>query len=163
MFEVFAGLMALTPTASVPAQTIQATRSSPAAAVIQSRPPTDAPPADYVQGIAPEHDGWIYHTVGPFDPVSRGRVYIYRSGSALDPAERPDVRPGGNYAATIILCPDRTLHVRSRDLGVGYEVIGGGRCMTVTGDDIQLSNSGEDIWEVVRVRYRIVAVHPVTP
>jgi len=160
--EVIAGLMAVALLEPATVQTFQATRPAAAAAVIQSRQAADGPPAEYVEGIAPEHDGWVYQTVGPFDPISRGRVYIYRSGSQLDPAERPDVQADGNYAATITICPNRALHVISNSLPL-YEVVQGGRCITVTGDDILLRNAGEDLHEVIRVRYRIVSVHPVAP
>jgi hypothetical protein len=167
--EVIAGLLAVAHLEPAVVQTFQATRPAAAAAVIQSRQASDGPPADYVEGIAPEHDGWIYQTVGPFDPINRGRVYIYRSGdlpNSTDFIEQPSYTETPEYEATVTICPDRPLRVHSIGMGpatANFNVVQGGRCLTVTGDDIQLSSHDEDIWQVVRVRYRIVAIHPVVP
>ncbi len=98
--------------------------------------PTDGPPADYIQDMAPEYNGWIYQQVA----AAPGSTTLYR---------------GEGYPATIMVCPRVTnakLFLRE-----GPEVIvWNSRCATVTTDHLRVSS---DTTTPVRIRYRILAVH----
>lgn len=103
--------------------------------------PADGPPSDYINNIAPEYNGWIYHEVsGSSVPDRPSTSLLYR---------------GEGYPATIMVCPQ--LAPINLLLSGGEEVVAlNNRCITVTTDVLRVSNSAR---VSLRIRYRILAVH----
>ncbi len=102
----------------------------------------DGPPADYINNIAPEYNGWIYHEVSgsPAGPTQPSTSRLYR---------------GEGYPATIMVCP-QLAPIKLLLSGAEEVVALNNRCTTVTTDDLLVSNSARGS---LRIRYRILAVH----
>lgn len=107
--------------------------------------PGDGPPADYIQGMAPEYNGWVYQEI---------------DGSMTSRGERPltTLYQGVGYPATIMVCP----RVRAIYLtGVGprdLEVLPNS-CATVTTDTLRVYPASLIPNHPHQIRYRILAVH----
>jgi hypothetical protein len=102
----------------------------------------DGPPADYINGIAPEYNGWIYQDTN--------------RASSTDQPQPSTLYQGDGYPATIMVCPRSpvTLHLDRRDTNL--EPAGNNRCHTVTTDHLRISSYGR---LPVQFRWRILAVH----
>lgn len=107
-------------------------------------PSTGAPPEEYMRGMPIEHDGWIYHEI-----------------SAMGLSRQTPIYSGTGFAATFMICSSSALVVSTHEqsLGSGATLFAGG-CVTVTSDHINLSTPNPLPDTRVRLRYRIVAVHP---
>ncbi len=101
--------------------------------------PGDGPPADYIQGMAPEYNGWVYHDV----PPDGSSATLYQ---------------GEGYPATIMVCPARQ-HARLLLPEMEGINVQAGSCATVTTERLGIGGRGRSSGQI---RYRILAIHRAT-
>lgn len=105
----------------------------------------DGPPAGYIQGMAPEYDGWIYQDI----PGSPG-------GGNVRPVTT--LYLGVGYPATVMVCAKaRSVLMEARPRNI---VVAENRCATITTDDVRVSPASLlPDHPPIQIRYRILAIH----
>jgi hypothetical protein len=148
-------LLVVTAPALANAPSMRTLPQPPAMMAISAQQQSNQPPGlDDLITSAVEYNGWIYQT------VSGGTQQTFNGN---DERRETIIYSGFGFPATITICSYAApVIIRVRILGrlQGETSSRNGVCSTVTGDDIGLATTGGDSNFRLRVRYRILAIHP---